>query len=153
MSEDLSTIIYHKDQISVIMMCIIVFAFFQGLAFYFLFSLPEGAWICLSIALLVGLFFHKLTVKVSNDYLYLAFGIGIIHRKINLQSIEKVEAVQNRWWYGYGIRYTPHGWLWNIQGLDAVELTYTNGKCFRVGTGDVDTLLMVLQKQVMFNNE
>ena len=148
-----STILYNQDQRSVIMICVMVFAFFQGLAFYFLFSLPGGAWVCLGVLLFVGLFFNKLTVKVSDESIYLAFGIGIIHRKINLRTIKKVEVVQNQWWYGYGIRYTPHGWLWNIQGLDAIELTYGNGKCFRIGTGDAENLLMVLQRHIELHSE
>ena len=35
--------------------------------------------------------------------------------------------------------------MWNISGLDAVELTYTNGKKFRIGTDQPQALLGVLR--------
>ena len=147
MNQNELTPLYQKEQKSIMMTCIMVFIFLQGWAFYFLFSLPEGLWICLGVVLFLALFFNKLTVRVSNESIYLAFGIGLIHRRISLESIAKVDAVRNKWWYGYGIRYTPHGWLWNIQGLEAIEITYTNGKCFRIGTDDPENLLKVLQKK------
>ena len=56
-----------------------------------------------------------------------------------------VEQGRNSWWYGWGIRLTPHGWMWNISGLDAVELTYRNGKKFRIGTDELEMLLGVLK--------
>ena len=56
-----------------------------------------------------------------------------------------VTQVRNRWWWGFGIRWTPHGWMWNISGLDAVELTYHNGKKFRIGTDEPEALLEALK--------
>jgi len=44
----------------------------------------------------------------------------------------------------YHRRQTPHGWMWNISGLDAVEIEYRDGKCFRIGTGDPQELLAAL---------
>jgi len=29
---------------------------------------------------------------------------------------------------------TPHGWLYNVSGLDAVEVTTKSGKKYRIGT-------------------
>jgi hypothetical protein len=37
--------------------------------------------------------------------------------------------------------------LWNIYGLDAVELTYLNGKRFRIGSDDAKQLLTAILKQ------
>ncbi len=53
-------------------------------------------------------------------------------------------ANHNRWYYGWGIRLTPQGWLWNVAGLDAVELTFSNGKKFRIGTDEPGKLLEAL---------
>jgi len=37
-------------------------------------------------------------------------------------------------------------WLvWNISGLDAVELTYCDGKKFRIGTDEPEALLEALK--------
>lgn len=80
--------------------------------------------------------FTVLTVTVDDRSVRAAFGPGWIRRTIPLAEIEEVRSVRNRWWYGWGIRLTPHGWLFNVQGLDAVELRLRSGSSFRVGTDD-----------------
>jgi len=85
---------------------------------------------------LIALFFISLTVSVDEQCVKLSFGIGLISRRIPLERIESASPVRNSWWYGLGIRLTPHGWMWNVHGLDAVELTYTGGRRFRIGTAD-----------------
>ena len=70
----------------------------------------------------------------------LRFGVGLIRRTIPLGRIQAAARVRNRWWYGWGIHLTPHGWLWNVAGLDAVELRLEEGKVFRIGTDDPEGL-------------
>ncbi|TNE44857.1 MAG: hypothetical protein EP343_29650 [Deltaproteobacteria bacterium] len=94
----------------------------------------------------IGLLFSGLTVEVTESSIKLSFGIGLIHRTIERDQIESVKKVRNSWWYGFGIRYTPHGWMWNIAGLDAIEITYPNGDKFRIGTDEPDKLLQVLKE-------
>ena len=53
--------------------------------------------------------------------------------------------MRNLWYYGWGIRYTPHGWLFNVSGLDAVELELKNGRTWRVGTDEPVELLAAIQ--------
>jgi len=85
---------------------------------------------------LIGLLFMSLTVIVEASCVRLIYGVGLIRRRIPMERIESAIPVRNSWWYGLGIRLTPHGWMWNIQGLDAVELTYADGSRFRIGTAD-----------------
>jgi hypothetical protein len=95
------------------------------------------------LAVLLGVvsaLFGSLTIRVSDGWLECRFGVGLIRRRIKLTDIRGVQVVRNRWWYGWGIRLTPHGWLWNVSGLDAVELTLANGKKFRVGTDEPEHL-------------
>ena len=89
--------------------------------------------------------FYGLTIEVNRDIVRLYFGFGIIHRSIPREHITAVTQVRNRLWWGFGIRLTPHGWMWNISGLDAVELTYHNGKKFRIGTDEPEALLEALK--------
>ena len=86
------------------------------------------------ILFLTTFLFYGLKVVVSSEKIFLSFGIGLINRKINLNEIKSTIIVNNKWWYGLGIRRTPHGWLWNIGGLKAVEIEYVSGKKFRIGT-------------------
>jgi len=62
--------------------------------------------------------------------------------------VTAVRQVRNHWYYGFGIRKVPNGWMYNVSGLDAVELHLTSGKVFRIGTDDVDQLFGVLSIQI-----
>jgi len=95
-------------------------------------------------ALLESLF-ATLNVEIDETKLKLKFGIGLIRKSYNLSEITSAEKVTNRWWYGWGIRLTPHGWLFNVSGYDAIEITKTNGKKVRIGTDEPDQLLEAIQ--------
>lgn len=92
------------------------------------------------LLVVVSALFGSLTIRVDDDWLECRFGVGLIRRRIKLTDIRAVRPVRNRWWYGWGLRLTPHGWLWNVSGLDAVELTFANGKKFRLGTDEPEKL-------------
>jgi hypothetical protein len=57
--------------------------------------------------------------------------------------------VRNRWWWGWGIRRIGRGqWLFNVSGLDAVELSMKNGKTYRIGTDEPQRLCEVVQSRL-----
>jgi hypothetical protein len=66
----------------------------------------------------------------------LRFGIGVIRKKFPVTGIETAGVVRNPWYYGWGIRKTPEGWLYNVSGLLAVELRMKSGEKYRIGTDD-----------------
>ncbi len=76
----------------------------------------------------------RLTVEIDEQHVRIWYGWGWPRRDIDRTAITRVEQVRGRWFWGWGIRLTPRGWLWNVWGLDAVELTFTDGKRFRIGT-------------------
>lgn len=92
--------------------------------------------------LLIGVYvlFGSLTVAVDHQQLSVALGSGLIDRRIAISEVEGCRPVRNSRWYGRGIRLTPRGWLWNVSGFDAVELTYQSGRHFRVGTDEPELL-------------
>ncbi|HSJ72492.1 MAG TPA: hypothetical protein VLA29_12690 [Acidimicrobiia bacterium] len=94
------------------------------------------------LSAMVGLvvWFSRLEVRVDGEAVHVVFGAGKPHRTFPLHTISQATAVRNKWWYGFGIRRTPQGWMYNAWGLDAVELLLTDGKRFRIGTNDVDGL-------------
>jgi hypothetical protein len=47
-------------------------------------------------------------------------------------------------WYGWSIRLTPHGWLYSVSGLAAVELTLQDGKRLRIGTDEPERLCQAI---------
>lgn len=86
------------------------------------------------ILVVAGILFGSLTVEVDPSSVRLAFGPGLVRKSFPLSQIREVERVRNSWTYGWGIRLTPHGWLFNVSGLDAVEIRMAGGKQYRIGT-------------------
>jgi hypothetical protein len=107
-------------------------------------QVPEGeaflVWWVLTptfvILIVTAWLFSSLTVSVDSERVHLFFGPGWPNKSIGLAEIRGVRAVRNSWWYGWGIRYTPHGWMWNIAGFDAVELELDRGRRCRIGTDE-----------------
>ena len=101
-------------------------------------------WLWSTFTILLGALFWCLEVKVGTDGIFLSYSFSLINKKIQRQQILQVEVVRNSWWYGLGIRLIPHGWMWNISGLDAIKLTYQDGNEFRIGTNQPQELYQAL---------
>jgi len=106
---------------------------------------PVVAGLVLVILLLCIILFHALTVEVTADELVVSFGSGVIRKRFRIEDIRDARIVRNPWYYGWGIRLTPHGWLFNVSGLDAVELELKNNRKFRIGTDDPQQLITSIQ--------
>lgn len=104
-----------------------------------------GGLIVSVVAAFILLSLFSLTTVVSEDDVQVWFGIGLIRRRIALNRITSAEAVRNHWIYGWGIRWIPNGWLWNVSGLDGVELALVNGRRFRIGTDEPERLAAAIQ--------
>ncbi len=104
--------------------------------------------IVLAVLLIWIVLFHSLTVEVDNRLVRVRFGPGPISKSVELKDITGVEKVRNRWYYGWGIRRIPRGWLFNVSGLDAVELTLASGKRYRLGTDRPDELYEALRRNI-----
>lgn len=101
--------------------------------------LPEGgtAFWLVSVGMAVVLAgFGWLTVSVAGGELKVRFGIGVFRKRYRLSTIRAAEPVRNRWYWGWGIRYTPEGWLYNVSGLHAVEVVFGDGSKVRIGSDD-----------------
>ncbi len=96
--------------------------------------------IALAVLFLITLVFGWLTVTIREGRLALRFGIGVVRKSFSLSEIRSCKPVRNSWAYGWGIRMTPHGWLYNVSGLDAVEIALDGGKSVRVGTDEPEAL-------------
>lgn len=94
---------------------------------------------------LLGFTFSALTVQVDEDGVAVWFGLGggcgWPKRRLPWDEIRSAERVRNSCIEGYGIRAVRNGWMFNVAGLDAVELGLRSGRVFRVGTDDPDALL------------
>ncbi len=86
--------------------------------------------------------FYSLNIEIKENVLICSFGVGLIRKKIPLSEIREVRKVENPWYAGWGIRWMPgRYWLWNVSGFHAVEIILENGKRFRLGTDEPESLV------------
>jgi hypothetical protein len=149
MSTSETSIRYRHTQIGYVTVSAFAFAL---LITYFSFHAEEGALGWMGLAFIAGfvvggVLFSTLTVKVGKEELCFYFGPGFWTRRIPLRDITSVQSVRNSVWHGWGIRYTPHGWLYNVSGLRAIEVT-TEDEVLRVGTDKPDELKQPLEDAI-----
>lgn len=107
--------------------------------------------ILIGVLVIIGIFiimFSSLTVIIRGDYLEVRFGFGPIRKRYKLNEIESAQAVRNKWYYFWGIRLTPYGWLYTVSGLHAVEIKLKTGKTFRIGTDNPQELEEAIQQAI-----
>ena len=109
-------------------------------------GVATAAWLILGSMVVVLALFASLTVEIDAEHLRIRFGIGLIRKRFPLDQIDTCRPVKNPWIYGWGIRLTPHGWLYNVSGLEAVELKMKSGKTCRIGTDEPEVLTAALQE-------
>lgn len=96
----------------------------------------------------LALMFWKLSIEVTQQQIIVRFGIGWIRKTIALADIKSCELSQHKWYWGWGIRYTGDGWMWNISGLQGVALHLKQGDVFRLGTDEPQKLQQAIQNQL-----
>jgi hypothetical protein len=92
--------------------------------------------------------FSSLTVTVTPASVTWKFGPGVFQKRLSVEDIHGARAVRNRWWYGWGIHLTPNGWLYNVGGLDAIELELADERKVRIGTDEPERLLAAIRQVI-----
>ncbi len=121
----------------------LLYTIYLGLSGFGLAVLPASF-----VFLAVLVLFYCLTVSCSGSTLEVSFGIGLIRKRFRVDEIVSCRIVRNRWWYGWGIRKLPRGWLFNVSGLDAIEIALKNGRVYRIGTDEPRRLCDFLSQRV-----
>ncbi len=81
------------------------------------------------------LIFYKLAITIDENSISFRLGAGLISRRYLLSEVSSCKPVKNNILTGIGIRLTSDGWLYNVSGLSAVELTFKNSRSkVRIGT-------------------
>lgn len=80
--------------------------------------------------------FYKLTIEFDGSVLKLSYGIGLIRIRFKIDKLIETQIIKTPWYYGLGIRITPKGMLYNIQGSKALDIKYiSNGKNKKIMVG------------------
>ncbi|MFC1914482.1 hypothetical protein ACFLXF_04330 [Chloroflexota bacterium] len=106
-------------------------------------------WIAIGVLIIIVValvLFASLTVVIWEEELEVRFGPGLIRKRFKLTEIESCKVVKNHWYYGWGIRLTPHGVLYNVSGFYAVEIKLRTGKQYRIGTNVPQELEVAIQQ-------
>jgi hypothetical protein len=101
----------------------------------------------IAILIICLLIFYKLTIDIDDTHVAFMLGTGLVKKKYALKDIEACRPVKNSFIYGIGIRLTSDGWLYNVSGLYAIELTFTNKKSkVRIGTDKPEEVAETINK-------
>ena len=84
--------------------------------------------------------YATLTVEVDAENVRVRFGIGLIRKSIPLSDIVRCEIVRTPSWWGWGIHWTPSGWLYNVSGRAAVRLEMTSQRPVMIGSDEAERL-------------
>jgi cell division protein FtsW (lipid II flippase) len=98
------------------------------------------------LVLLVGIMFGTLTIEITPEQMRSWFSLGWPQRTVNRADIASVEVITYPRWYGYGIRITPHGWMHNVSGRQAVKVTLKNGKTMLFGSDEPEQVVAALRQ-------
>ncbi|MBN2357760.1 hypothetical protein JXO59_16740 [candidate division KSB1 bacterium] len=94
----------------------------------------------LLLFIIVGVLFYSLTTEVKAGRILCYFGQGLINKEIRVTEIASCEPVKVPWYWGWGIRWTPIGWMYNISPTGGVKITFTSGKSFVIGSNEPEVL-------------
>lgn len=132
--------------VAVSLFAIVMFSLAAGMAR----SDDVPAWSALLVTLSMGLLFlavidaTRLTTTVTPSAVTLRFRLGWPSKTIDRSRIVAARRRHNSPLFGWGIRKIPGGWMWNVCGLESVELDLDSGSLFRIGTDDPDGLLAAI---------
>jgi hypothetical protein len=145
--EALMAIRYHHTQRGMLMLAaMLVGALACASAGYF--NPSSGRWLLWAFAAgfaILAWLFSSLTVEVTESEFLWRFGPGLWRYRIARAEIDSVRIVRNAWWNGFGVRMRPGFRLYNVEGLDAVELRLKTGDVCRVGSDDPSGLAAALK--------
>jgi hypothetical protein len=109
---------------------------------------PVGMAACLVLAGCVAEF-RSLTVTVDQEAVRVRFGLGLLRHSFPLADIRAARPIRVHWYDGIGIHFTSHGLLYNVGGLDAVEIELPGDRRASIGTDDPAALATAIQGGIM----
>lgn len=104
-----------------------------------------GLWAAAILLAILAWLFSSLTVEVTEDEIRWHFGPGLLRYRLARTDIESSRVVRNSWLNGFGVRMRPGFRLYNVSGLDAVELRLKTGDIRRLGSDDAEQLAAALK--------
>jgi hypothetical protein len=93
--------------------------------------------------------FWSLTVVVDRERVQIRFGPGLFSISYAVREIQNCRVVTNSPMAGWGIRLINMGWLFNVSGLEAVEIELKNGRRVRIGSDQPEALARAIENAMI----
>ena len=94
-----------------------------------------------------GALFSSLTIRVEGGRLSWHFAIPAVSNSVLLTDVVRVDVVRNPIIYGWGMHMISRGWVYNVSGRSAVEVTLKDGTRLRLGTDEPEALARAITQQ------
>jgi len=98
-----------------------------------------------AISLVHLVLYWSLSVAIDGGTLEWRFGLGLIRKRVALANVDSCTATRTTFWNGWGIHWTPRGWVYNVSGYGAVQVRQVSGKFFMLGTDEPEALAEALR--------
>lgn len=131
-------LIWAVDAISIL--CCVVWDVFRKTWFWSSLLVP--------VFVITHLLFYNLTIEIADGRLLWRFGVGLVRKSIALAEIESALPWKMTGLGGWGIHYTPKGWLYNVSGRLGVEIRLKNGKGLILGSDEPERLITAIQSAI-----
>jgi len=102
--------------------------------------------VVLAFPVLAMVVFSTLTIVIDDEMLCWYFSLRLFRKCLPLRGIRSCATVRNPMRYGWGIRRTPYGMLYNVSGLEAVEIQLESGERVRIGSDEASLLCGVITR-------
>jgi hypothetical protein len=93
--------------------------------------------------------FYSFTIQIADGKLTFWFGFGVGRKSFPIEKIQSVETVKDPWYYLWGIKSIPGGWLYSIApGGLAIELILKDNRVIHLGTNRPEVIKQVLDMKM-----
>jgi hypothetical protein len=114
-------------------------------------TLQQAWWLVVAMFAVLGVawaLFATLCVEVDAREVRVRFGVGLIRKTVPIADIVRADIVRTRIWWGWGLHWTPAGWLYNVAGRDAVRLELRRERAIMIGSDETDRLKAAIDARI-----
>lgn len=114
-------------------------------------TLQQAWWLVVAMFAVLGVawaLFATLLVEVDAREVRVRFGVGLIRKTVPIADIVRADIVRTRIWWGWGLHWTPAGWLYNVAGRDAVRLELRRERAIMIGSDEADRLKAAIDARI-----
>jgi len=100
-------------------------------------------WMVYALFAILGLalvLFATLTIEVDAAEIRVKFGVGVVRKTVAIADVISCEQLRTRIWWGWGLHWTPSGWLYNVGGRDAVRVLLARERPLILGSDEAAAL-------------